>query len=103
MSQHIRYGRYPHRNALLGRQNTSAETEYMQGKLPKWAKSVIVAVSEPTEQVSAPPRHTGPRMNILVLHSNRQNATSFAKATLSTLEGDFYNLIFLPAPHQYTP
>ena len=61
MSQHIRYGRYPHRNALLGRQNTSAETEYMQGKLPKWAKSVIVAVSEPTEQVSAPPRHTGPR------------------------------------------
>jgi uncharacterized protein (DUF924 family) len=33
-----RFGRFPHRNAVLGRENTPEETEYLAGKAPRFGQ-----------------------------------------------------------------
>jgi hypothetical protein len=43
------------------------------------------------------PKVTKKRLGIPVLHCNRQNASSFTKATMSVLESDDRDLTFLPA------
>ena len=42
-----RFGRYPHRNKLLGRTNTEEEEEYLKDydNLPVWAKSQMKSYS----------------------------------------------------------
>jgi uncharacterized protein (DUF924 family) len=34
----LRYGRFPHRNAALGRINTPAEATYLAGKHPRFGQ-----------------------------------------------------------------
>jgi len=43
-----RFGRYPHRNMQLGRENTTEEAEWLKdfANLPPWAKSQIMAQGE---------------------------------------------------------
>lgn len=83
--------------------------EYLRGKLPTWAKSVVPAGKQLENQpirdsTPVPSPITGSKiLSILVLHSNRQNASSFAKATVSVLESDEYDLTYMPAPHAYVP
>jgi len=46
-----RFGRYPHRNILLGRENTPEEAAWLAAvdKLPSWAKSQMPAKENPLE------------------------------------------------------
>jgi uncharacterized protein (DUF924 family)/Ran GTPase-activating protein (RanGAP) involved in mRNA processing and transport len=119
----LRFGRYPHRNLLLGRENTPAEEEYLKGPLPTWARSVgsyhssadlllSVPATETSETEPPVPLPSRParKPSILVLHSSKQNPVSFIKATRKmfgeespTSLGYYTKLSVLPATHSYTP
>ncbi|CAF0858266.1 unnamed protein product [Rotaria sp. Silwood1] len=104
------FGRYPHRNIILGRESTKEEEEYL-----KKARNGFVLSVQPIKPVAAEPVNNNeipcsrqleyPRVNILVLHSFRQNANSLkrgAKKLFKELKdiGTFY---FANAPLPYTP
>ncbi|MFT5681771.1 MAG: hypothetical protein ACI8RZ_002683, partial [Myxococcota bacterium] len=84
-----RYGRYPHRNALLGRTSTPRELQYLHDSQEKFVRSV-----KP---------HTTRRLKILVLHSFRQSARRLSSRTgaLRRALGDLAELVYVDAPHAY--
>jgi uncharacterized protein (DUF924 family)/alkylated DNA repair dioxygenase AlkB/Ran GTPase-activating protein (RanGAP) involved in mRNA processing and transport len=103
-----KYGRYPHRNAILGRESTEQEMELLSSKkLFQWMRSV---------ETRDPKEHKAPKtedvvsdvktkLKILVLHSNRQTAESFKNKTekyFKKLKG-IADLTYCNAPKPYEP
>ncbi|CAE7434546.1 unnamed protein product [Symbiodinium necroappetens] len=113
------FGRYPHRNELLGRESSAAELSWLRSKnlcrrsLPSWAQSVRPKFQKKLEgesqEVQKIPdlvaQPSGPKLRILVLHSNRQNAGDFKRKTRGPLEPleAVADLHYLDGPHVYTP
>ena len=88
----IRHGRYPHRNALLGRVSTPAERAWLsQVDKPRFAKSVEVPDVAP--------------LKLLVLHSFRQSGARLASRTKMVRDGlaGIAELVYADAPHAYVP
>jgi uncharacterized protein (DUF924 family)/Ran GTPase-activating protein (RanGAP) involved in mRNA processing and transport len=86
-----RFGRYPHRNALLGRETTDAEAAWLAADHSRAARSVL--------------RHAPRRLRILVLHSFRQSGRRLA-SRMRRLEAaleDIAELVYVDAPHRYLP
>ncbi|KAK3249176.1 hypothetical protein CYMTET_41386 [Cymbomonas tetramitiformis] len=100
----LRFGRYPHRNQVLGRQCTTSELIFMQGEKPLWMRNELGSDAEAKSQLSQS-RRKGKPLKILVLHGNRQSANFFAKKTKKILSGLFPNvsLRFVQAPHAAPP
>jgi uncharacterized protein (DUF924 family)/Ran GTPase-activating protein (RanGAP) involved in mRNA processing and transport len=90
-----RFGRYPHRNGLLGRETRPEEATYLESETSRFARSVL----------PHPPASSGPRLKILVLHSFRQSGARLASRLrkLEAAVGDIAELVFVDAPHPYTP
>ncbi|MEQ1569389.1 MAG: DUF924 family protein [Myxococcota bacterium] len=86
-----RFGRYPHRNALLGRETTDDEAAWLAADTSKAARSVRP--------------HARTRLRLLVLHSFRQSGRRLA-SRLRKLERDLEDiaeLVYVDAPHVYVP
>jgi hypothetical protein len=110
----VKFGRYPHRNAILGRVNTMEETDFLANKkLPLWMRSVSPnKVSDPKD-VSKENKTTNVtltesknKLKILVLHSNRQSGQMFRSKTEHYLERKLKNiadLTYCDAPKLYEP
>lgn len=88
-----KYGRYPHRNQILGRQSQPEEIVYLNSKsLPSWVKSVK----------NYQPQMKKKPLKIMVLHSNLQSGDTFRQKTKSKLEnqlGQIAELVYVTAPH----
>ena len=90
--QHLRviqrFGRYPHRNALLGRETTRDEARFLEERQDRYIRSV---------------RPHRPRLRLLVLHSFRQSARRLSARTgpLRRALDDRAELIYVDAPHPY--
>ncbi|KZV93019.1 DUF924-domain-containing protein [Exidia glandulosa HHB12029] len=94
-----RFGRYPHRNAILGRESTAEELEYLQSAKSRWVRSTTVDEAP----APAPPPQQKP-MRILVLHGFRQNAHIMRRATkkLAALLRPYgHSLHFVESPQTY--
>jgi len=89
-----RFGRYPHRNALLDRETTEAEARYLAEETGRFARSVL----------PHRPRAERP-LRILVLHSFRQSGRKLHSRTglLRRTIADLADLHFVDAPHPYAP
>lgn len=111
-----RFGRYPHRNSLLGRKSTYEETMFLSNAPYKWmhnmnpnikflqrssrAKKSYNANTDSKNDVPIKP------LRLLVLHSNRQTGTSFRNKTRTTVEKILrknVELIYGDAPDLYYP
>lgn len=111
--QHVdvlkRFGRYPHRNKLLGRENTLEETDFLSSKnKPKWMKSVSNEELKTDKIVDKDLNYNEvkTKLKILVLHSNRQTAQSFRNKTDKYLEKKIKHiadLTYCNAPKIYEP
>lgn len=85
-----RFGRYPHRNTLLGRETTDEEAAYLAADTSRFARSVR-------------PHPVARRLRILVLHSFRQSGRRLAsrmRRVEAALE-DIAELVYVDAPHPY--
>ena len=89
-----RFGRYPHRNALLDRQTTEAEARYLAEETGRYARSV-----------QAHRARADRPLRILVLHSFRQSGRKLRSRTarLRHAIADIADLHFVDAPHPYAP
>lgn len=88
----VRHGRYPHRNALLGRVSTPAERAWLsQVNKPRFAKSVDIPDVAP--------------LKLLVLHSFRQSGARLASRMKGVRDGlaGLAELVYADAPHPYVP
>ncbi|MEM6991746.1 MAG: DUF924 family protein [Myxococcota bacterium] len=88
----LRYGRYPHRNEVLGRQSTPEELAWLaQKNKPRFAVSV-----QPSTELAP--------LKVLVLHSFRQSGARLASRTkaLQAALASVAELVFVDAPHPYT-
>ncbi len=88
----LRHGRYPHRNALLGRVSTPAERAWLtQVNKPRFAKSVDVPDIAP--------------LKLLVLHSFRQSGARLSSRTKMVRDGlaGIAEFVYVDAPHAYVP
>jgi uncharacterized protein (DUF924 family)/alkylated DNA repair dioxygenase AlkB/Ran GTPase-activating protein (RanGAP) involved in mRNA processing and transport len=114
-----KFGRYPHRNQILGRENTLDETDMLSSRksLPPWMRSAMPK-SENTNTNSAknikPKRNVADQTNfgiqnklkILVLHSNRQTSTIFRTKTEKILGKklcELADLTYCESPQVYVP
>lgn len=85
-----RFGRYPHRNALLGRPSTPPERAWLlQTEKPRFARSVELPDVAP--------------LRLLVLHSFRQSAARLSSRTRALREAlaSVAELVYVDAPHAY--
>lgn len=122
-----KFGRYPHRNAILKRSNTIEEIDFMaQKNLPLWMRSVnpvnpVNSVNDAThvgttKEIKQYEQHEPhkseeqdkvcKKLNILVLHSNRQTSHLFKAKTEKFLEKklkNIANLTYCNAPKLYEP
>jgi uncharacterized protein (DUF924 family)/Ran GTPase-activating protein (RanGAP) involved in mRNA processing and transport len=102
-----RFGRYPYRNAALGRASTPAEEAFLARPefTAMFMRSQTVPVAAPAP-VAAPQVRSGrPRLRILALHGFRQNGGVF-RARLRKLRvalDDIAELVFPTSPMVYTP
>lgn len=105
-----KYGRYPHRNNILNRENTVDEIDLLSNKkLPKWMTSTVK--TEKTVKKSEFDKVTNvdvnkKKLNILVLHSNRQSGYVFKRKTYPILEKnikEIADLTYCDAPKIYKP
>lgn len=104
-NQHVailkKFGRYPHRNVVLGREKTVDEINYLTTQiLPRWMKTSLPAIakSEAMEGIK--------KLKVLVLHSNRQTAQAFKNKTSKYLEKklqSFVDITYGEAPKLYQP
>ncbi|CAF1148717.1 unnamed protein product [Didymodactylos carnosus] len=112
--QHIieLFGRYPHRNQLLGRQSTKDEEDYLKTARNEFIKSVqSMKPPSPLENTTTnntsptPALQTEQPLKILVLHSFRQNANSLRRTTkkLVKLLKGIATFYFANAPLPYNP
>jgi len=86
----VRFGRYPHRNELLGRTSTPQERAWLsQTDKPRFARSVEHADVAP--------------LRLLVLHSFRQSAARLRSRTRALEEAlsSVAELVYVDAPHPY--
>ncbi|RUS33130.1 hypothetical protein BC938DRAFT_472954 [Jimgerdemannia flammicorona] len=108
------FGRYPHRNQLLGRESTSEEREFLASHRFAFMRSVQERGPDQASQHGATnnpkfkkARDNGPKtrpMKILALHGFRQNAHIIRRA-LRPLERQLEGhaaFTYLNAPHAYT-
>ena len=104
------FGRYPHRNHLLGRETTPDEEAYLKTAHNGFVKSVQTMAPSATEQIDSqevsPSTEPGqPPLKILVLHGFHQNANSLkhsAKKIFKSLK-DIATFYFANAPLPYNP
>ncbi|CAB9524542.1 Esterase OVCA2 [Seminavis robusta] len=115
----LRFGRYPSRNAALGRTSTPEELDYLTTeKLPRWAKSqqphnnnkdattpTTDAKSKAVGDDGSPTKKTKP-LRLLVLHGNRANLRKFKSRVKDTLKGissadQPVQLEYIKAPNLY--
>ena len=106
-----RFGRYPHRNAALGRDSTPDELAFlgrpeftalfMRSQQPRTASDTP---AEPQQQ-PAPQPPSGPRLKLLVLHGFRQNGDVFRARTrkLRLALADVADLVYVTSPLVYSP
>jgi uncharacterized protein (DUF924 family) len=114
-----RFGRYPHRNKLLGRPSTVQEIDFLTSKhLSRWMR-VERPVEKPVEKPAEKPvekpvekpaekltENIVTKLKILVLHSNRQTGQIFKNKTDKYLEkvlSEYAELTYADAPHIYKP
>ena len=115
-----RFGRYPHRNAALGRASTALEQAFlerpeftamfMRSQQPPGAISTPTPASapkQPRRPVTEPPPPVPqrPRLKILALHGFRQNGDVFRARTrkMRLALADIAEFTFVTSPMQYTP
>ncbi len=108
-----KFGRYPHRNAILGRQTTMEESDFLSSKkIPQWMKSVSsnlpikVNLLDSVDINQIQHRPSQSKLKILVLHSNRQTAQSFKEKTERYLHkklSHMADLTYPNAPMSYEP
>jgi uncharacterized protein (DUF924 family)/Ran GTPase-activating protein (RanGAP) involved in mRNA processing and transport len=113
-----RFGRYPHRNKLLGRSSTVQEIDFLTSKhLSRWMRveRPIGKIDKPVEKTTDKPmdklikisdKKVVTKLRILVLHSNRQTGQIFKNKTDKYLEKALYEyaeLTYADAPHIYKP
>ena len=86
-----RFGRYPHRNALLGRDSTDDEVAWLAQATDRYVRSVRP--------------HAERKLRILVLHSFRQSGSRLRRRMrkLHTQLEDIAELVYIDAPHAYVP
>lgn len=114
-----KYGRYPHRNALLGRENTIDETDLLASKkIPMWMKPIKKSNNVTTANITTTNLTTtnlatnikletfDKKLKILVLHGNKQTSYLFKTKTEKYLEKKLKNiadLTYCNAPKLYKP
>lgn len=84
-----RFARYPHRNALLGRESTAEELAFLRERNDRFMRSVRP--------------QPGRRLKILVLHSFRQSGARLAAKTqrMQRALSQLAELVYVDAPHSY--
>lgn len=105
-----RFGRFPHRNELLGRISTDDELAYLKTATNNFVRSVQPVI--PVKPVSASPPEKSliqnsnlPPLKILALHGFHQNSNSLkrsAKKLFQELKG-IATVYFANAPLPYNP
>jgi uncharacterized protein (DUF924 family) len=105
-----KFGRYCHRNIVLGRESTSAEIEYLsRNKLPSWIKNAINyqeikkidKKKEPQVNISV-----RKKLRILVLHGIRQTGKRLKSKIEKYINQELSSIaefIYCDAPHIYNP
>lgn len=112
-----RFGRYPHRNAALGRVSTAEEQAFLDR--PEFTALFMRSQRPASERTPEPPRPekpapaqqpratraAGPRLKILVLHGFRQNGSVFRTRTrkLRDALADVADLVYPTSPLVYVP
>ncbi|UJR07920.1 hypothetical protein I4U23_012203 [Adineta vaga] len=102
------FGRYPHRNQLLGRESTIDEEKYLKTARNGFIQSVNKTTTKPNSEnctITHELPSTGPLLKILVLHGFHQNANSLkrsAKKIFKSLK-DVATFHFANAPLPYDP
>jgi Ran GTPase-activating protein (RanGAP) involved in mRNA processing and transport len=101
-----RFGRFPHRNIVLGRKNSADETSWLCSKKIRKKYSselsgcplpeVVVSSKAPTENTVT----TSSGARILVLHGNKMSVHDFKRKTKPLLK-NLGELTFVEAPHVY--
>lgn len=116
-----RFGRYPHRNAALGRESTALEQAFLER--PEFTAMFMrsqtpgAVIAAPPAAAKAQPRPAAPkpapaaeaparpRLKILALHGFRQNGDVFRARTRKLRQAldDIAELVYPTSPLQYTP
>lgn len=108
-----RFGRYPHRNAALGRASTPEEQAFldkpeftalfMRSQQPPGAAPIERPAPRPSTKPK--PKPTGPRLKILALHGFRQSGEAFRGRTrrLRDALADVADLVYVTSPLVYSP
>lgn len=93
------FGRYPRRNAVLGRESTPEEEEYLKTARNGFVKSVQRVEKMPT------PVPTQSRLKILVLHGCPQNSLTLKRSAKKLFKSlnDIATFHFANAPLPYNP
>lgn len=102
-----KFGRYPHRNLILERQHTVEEMNLMaSNNLPQWMKSVSNTQNDAGTNIDKPlkvkkeqNKQNKQKLKILVLHSNRQTASTFRNKTQKYLENKLNHIADLTYPN----
>lgn len=106
-----RFGRYPHRNAILERKSTPAEEVFLQNPDVSLLFVVHKKKEKPAEKENekaggpVPLEPTAPRLRILALHGFRQNGDMFRKG-LRRLRHSFESIadfVFVTSPLSAIP
>lgn len=103
-----RFGRYPHRNAALGRTSTPEEQAFLER--PEFT-ALFMRSQQPRPPAAVPPparpqpQRTGPRLKLLALHGFRQNGDVFRARTrkLRDALADVADLVYPTSPLVYAP
>lgn len=108
-----RFGRYPHRNAALGRESTPTEEAFLAH--PEFS-AVFMRSQHPdaatkparTPAVTAPTPARPPiarKLRVLALHGFRQNGSVFRSRTVKMRRAleDLVDFTFVTSPMRYTP
>ncbi|CAF1380591.1 unnamed protein product, partial [Didymodactylos carnosus] len=106
------FGRYPHRNQVLGRQSTHDEETYLKTARNEFVNSVNSIKPQPTLEINDSNNNSSTAvaksvqpLKILVLHSFRQNANSLRRTMKNLLKElkDIGTFFFADAPLPYNP
>lgn len=114
----VKFGRYPHRNLLLGRDSSPEELEFLQKSKHTFVRSVMPlksldaskSLNEPKTSAKVKEKQTQPTVpyqRLLFLHGFRQNANKLRKRIGGMLERlkkvCNAQVIFLNGTHPYRP
>ncbi|MBA3548923.1 MAG: DUF924 family protein [Nannocystis sp.] len=112
-----RFGRYPRRNAALGRESTALELAFLER--PEFSAMFMRSPKPPsaappspgpapapqTQREPRPDAPQRPRLKILALHGLRQNGDSFRARTRKLRQAleDIAEFTYVTSPMQYSP